>query len=134
MINYELDVKNKEYNSNKINLNINHSFIRHRPNNSFVISNPFNNNFIYLNNLNAKNSEQHSPYNKGNITLNNKKSKQEIKFPKNSKKKFKSPKLFNKKRNIKNNLDKLVEEKTLIKSNYIKFRSTGNFSQNKKKG
>ena len=132
MINYELDVKNKEYNSNKINLNINHSFIRHRPNNSFVISNPFNNNFIYLNNLNAKNSEQHSPYNKGNITLNNKKSKQEIKFPKNGKKKFKSPKLFNKKRNIKNNLDKLVEEKTLIKSNYIKFRSTGNFSQTKK--
>lgn len=133
MINYEIKMQKKKDTINKVNLNINQSFIRHRQNNSFVLPNPFNTNrVIYLNNLNNKNSAQYSPNIKGNITLRNHKSKGEIKFHKNNKKKYKSPKLFNKNRNIKNNFDKMTEEKSLIKSNCLKFKSTGDFSQSKK--
>ena len=124
MMNYEPHIIKEEL--NKINSNINHSFIRHKQNNSFVLPNPFNNNkIIYFNNNN------NNAYEKGNLTINKRKFKPEIKFPIN-KKKYTSPKLFNKKRNIKNNLDKLVDEKSLIKVHNFKFKSTLNFSSSKK--
>ena len=133
MVNSELQINKKENNLNKINLNINQSFIRHKQNNSFVISNPFNNNkIIYFNIINnTKLNDHFNYYNIGNMTLNKNKSKAEFNFSKNIKKKFKSPKIYNKKRNIKNNLDKLIDEKSLIKSNCLRFKSTGNFSLSK---
>ena len=118
MFNHELiNIKNEE--PNKANPKINQSFIRYRPNNSFVLPNPFNNNkHIYFNNNNMKNNI----HDKGNITLNKKQSK-----PKN-KKKFQSPNVYNKKRNINNKLDKLTEDKSLVKHDNLKFKSTANFS------
>ena len=132
MVNSELQINKKDNNLNKNNLNINQSFVRHRQNNSFVLSNPFNNNkIIYLNNEHIRMNDQLNYYNRGNTTLSKKSSKPEINFSKNLKKKFKSPKIYNKKRNIKNNLDKIIDEKSLIKSNCLKFKSTGNFALNK---
>ena len=120
MIGYELHTNKEEF--NKKNLNINNSFIKHRQNNSFFLANPFNKNkIIYFNNNNKNNA-----LDKGNLTLNKKKSKPEKKFS-NIKKKYKSPKLFNKKRNLKNNLYKLGDENSL-KAHNIKFKSTANFS------
>ena len=120
MIGYELHTNKEEF--NKKNLNINNSFIKHRQNNSFFLANPFNKNkIIYFNNNNKNNA-----LDKGNLTLNKKKSKPEKKFS-NIKKKYKSPKLFNKKRNLKNNLYKLGDENSL-KTHNLKFKSTANFS------
>ena len=121
LMNYELKMNKKEENSNRITHNINKSIIRHRQNNSFILSNPFDNKNLYMNNTNIQIIEKSPIINIGNMIFNNKKTK-------NNKKKFKSPKICNKKRNIKTNLDKLAEDKSLIKSNCVKFRSTGNFS------
>ena len=124
MIGYELHTNKEEF--NKKNLNINNSFIKHRQNNSFFLANPFNKNkIIYFNNNNKNNA-----LDKENLTLNKKKSKPEIKFS-NIKKKYKSPKLFNKKRNLKNNLYKLGDENSL-KTHNLKFKSTANFSSTRK--
>ena len=121
MMNNELKMNKKEENSNRISHNINKAIIRHRQNNSFILSNPFDNKNLYMNNTNIQIIEKSPIINIGNMLFNNKKTK-------NIKKKFKSPKMCNKKRNIKTNLDKLAEDKSLIKSNCVKFRSTGNFS------
>ena len=124
MINYECKLNKKEENSNKIIHNINKSFIRHKQSNSFVISNPFNNNNIYMNNSKIQKNDHNPNINIENIRPNNKKIK-------NQKKKIKFPNIYSKKRNIKNNLDKLTEDKSLIKSNFIRFKSTGNISLSK---
>ena len=125
MIGNELQINKEEF--NKKNLNINHSFIKHRLNEKFFLANPFNKNkIIYFNNDNNKNNA----LDKRNLTLNKKKSKPEIKFS-SFKKKYKSPKLFNKKRNLKNNLCKLGDEKSL-KAHNLKFKSTSNFSSTRK--
>lgn len=123
---YHLQIKKKE--SKNLNINTNQSFIRHRPNNSFVLQNPFNNNkFIYLNNNSSiKNNDD----NKENITLNSKNSKPEINYSHN-KKTNKYLKIYNKKRNIKNYLDKIVDGISIKKANNIKFKSTGNYSLSK---
>ena len=119
MFNNEL-INIKKEDPSKTNIKINQSFVRYRPNNSFVLPNPFNNNKnIYLNNNNIKNNVQ----DKGNMTLNKNKSK-----PKN-KMKFQSPNAYNnKKRNIKNKLDKLEEKKFLFNDKNLKFKSNGNFA------
>ena len=125
MFGYELQIKKEEFNKN--NFKINHSFIKHRQNNSFFLAHPFNKNkIIYFNNDNNKDKA----LDKGNLTINKKKTKLEIKFS-NIKKKYKSPKLFNKKRNLKNNLNKLGDEKSL-KAHNLKFKSTANFSSTRK--
>ena len=129
MLNYELQIKKEE--SNKINPNINQSLIKHRQNNSFFLPNPFNKNkIIYFNNDNTIITKNNA-FDKENLTLSKKNSKPEIKFS-NNKKKYNSPKLFNKKRNLKNNLDKLGDKITLINAHNIKFKSTTNFSFSKK--
>ena len=125
MLGNDLQIKKEEF--NKKNLNINHSFIKHSQNDRFFLANPFNKNkIIYFNNDNNKNNA----LDKRNLTLNKKKSKPEIKFS-SIKKKYKSPKLFNKKRNLKNNLCKLGDEKSL-KAHNLKFKSTSNFSSTRK--
>ena len=114
MFNNEL-INFKKEETNKAKFNKNQSFIRHKPNNSFVLQNPFNNNkHIYLNNSNIKNKI----HDKGNITLNKKQS-----TPKN-KNKFNSPNIYsNNKINIKNK----IQEKSLAYKN-LKFKSNGNFT------
>ena len=128
MMNYDIKMKRDE-NSKKFNHNINKSFIRHRQNNSFIITNPFNNKNSCLNNSHIQIIEQNPniAINLDNTCGNNNK-----KIIKNKKGKYKSPKIFNKKRNIKNNLDKIAEDKSLVKSNFIRFKSSGNFSSSKK--
>ena len=122
MIKYELKMNKKDEIFGKLNQKINKSLIRHRQNNSFVISNPFNNKKLYLGCV--KNNEQYTNENTNTANIPN--NKKVI-----NKKKFKSPKEYNKNRNIKNNIDKLTENKSLIKSNNITLKSLGNFSLSK---
>ena len=125
MINYEIKT-NKDENSKKLNHN-NKRFIRHKQNNSFVASNPFN-----IKNSSLNNSHIQIIDKKPNIVINVENTYVNNKKMKNKKRKYKSPKIFNKKRNIKNNLDKMTEDKSLVKSNFIRFKSSGNFSSSKK--
>ena len=129
--------ENSIRNSNNVSNDINQNHIRKKKNNSFVISNPFNNKKkLYINNDNIKISEGNPNISSGKRPLNKKKSKYEIKISKNKNenKKSISPKIV-KNSKIKKNFEKLNEEKNSLRSNYFRFKSSGNlsFSNNLKK-
>jgi len=137
------ELKNKkEENSKRNNSNfsndINQTLIKKKKNNSFVLSNPFNNKKkLYINNNNnIKINKENSNISSGKRSLNKIKTKGEIKSSKikNGNKKSISPKII-KNSKIKQNFEKLIEEKNSLRSNYLRFKSSGNlsFSNNIKK-
>jgi len=122
--------ENSNRNSNNVSSDINQTLIRKKKNNSFVLSNPFNNKKkLYINNNNIKISEGNSNIISGKRSFNKMKSKDEIKISKNKNgnKKSISPKIV-KNSKIKQNFEKLIEEKNSHKSNYLRFKSSGNLS------
>ena len=122
--------ENSNRNSNNVSSDINQTLIRKKKNNSFVLSNPFNNKKkLYINNNNIKISEGNSNIISGKRSFNKMKSKDEIKISKNKNgnKKSISPKIV-KNSKIKQNFEKLIEEKNSHKSNYSRFKSSGNLS------
>ena len=130
--------ENSYRNSNNVSKDVNQTLIRKKKNNSFVLSNPFNNKrILYINNNNnIKISEGNPKITSGKRTLNKMKYKGEIKISKNKNenKKSISPKIV-KNSKIKKNFEKLNEEKNSLRSNYLRFKSSGNlsFSNNLKK-
>ena len=96
-----INIKKEEPNKN--NPKINQSFIKYRPNKSFVLPNPFNNN-------KNNNNIQNNIHDKGNMTLDE--NNQKLKIKRNS-----SPEISDSNK-----------KEILINAENIKFKSTGNFS------